>query len=167
METRTVPAWLQQQNETLASAIAVKQEQLLNGKIIKADTPQYWSDLRAELKLVAESLSHGLVGRFHHSNFDTSRSEDHCRLEVSFIGNGTSYRNSYTDLRYRPETQEFWYKSSLGGEKISLVPCVIDGRIHVISEQHPEPMDAEAAAEMIAKPMVRHAMSGALVTALS
>jgi hypothetical protein len=164
MSERKAVAWVQCENAIIATAVATEQERALNKKTIKADAPQYWADLRNELKTVAESLAQPLIGRFHHSNFDTSRSEDHCQIKVSFIGDGSTHRNGYVDVRYRPDSQEIWFKSTLSGERISLRPCVVDGSICTATESHPEPMDAEAAAEFIARPLVRHAMSGILAS---
>jgi hypothetical protein len=165
MSERKTSGWVQQNNDALAAAIAAKQEQALNRMTIKIGGSRYWADVRDELKSVSENLAKPLLGRFHHSNFDTSRSVDHCQLAVSFIGDGTTHRNSHVDLWYRPETQEIWYKSTLRGENVSLRPCVVDGRVHTITESHTDPMDAESAAELVARPLVEHAMSGILVAA--
>ncbi len=146
-------------------SLAVKQEQAINRLTIKLEASNFWADLLSELKAVANGLVQPITGRFHHSNFDMSRSEDHCQLRVWFLGDGSAHRDSYVDVRFRPDSHAISYVSTLSSEKVSLVMCVVDGRIRAASQKHPEPLDAEGVAELIARPLVRHARSGALICA--
>jgi hypothetical protein len=163
MVTPSTPAWMRQQSDMFTSALEAKQQQAQNVLILRNRGQQYWHDLMAELQAVRNGLPKPLMGQFHHSNFDTSRSEDHCQLRITFLGDGTAYRSSCADLRYRPEENKLWYRDSLFQRDVRLTLCVVDGFVRSVSEQHGEPMDAEAAAELIAKPMVQYAASAALI----
>jgi len=118
----------------------------------------------AKSQAFKDGLPKPLLGQFLHSNFPTSRSEDHRQLKVSFIGDGTSYRSGYVDLWYRPDTNALRYNSMLSQEKTSLVLRIFNGRVHAVTESHTEPIDAEAAAELIARPLLLHVKNGALAS---
>jgi len=163
MSETPTPAWLQRQNDAFMAAQVAKQERELAEITIKTGGSQYWSDLMSELKTVAAHVPPSLIGKFQHSNFAVSRHEDHCRLEIAFLG--IPYRASYADLWYRIDDKKIRCRKPLTNDEFALQLCVVEGRVCAVTEGHIEPMDAEAAAELLAEPMIQHAMNGAIVSA--
>jgi len=82
----------------MAAARAANLETLLAKMTIKAEGAPYWAELRRELELIAKNTPAGILGNYSHSNFATSREEDHCRLTISFLSARPRY--SYADLWY-------------------------------------------------------------------
>lgn len=144
----------------MATAKVADLERSLAEMTVKAEGEECWAEVRRELELIAKNTPAGIIGRYSHSNYATSCEEDHCRLMISFLS--TLPRSSYADLWYRPSDKRIRYRTTLTGQELFLFLGVSDGRICLTSESHPEPMNPEEAARLIAEPMVEYAMAGAL-----
>jgi hypothetical protein len=155
-----IPGWLQQQNDALSAIATAKAEQELTDLTIETRGREFWGELLAEFKLVAEHPPAGLWARFQHSNFAVSRHEDHCRIEAGYLG--TCPRMNYTDLWYSPGDKKIRCKTTLVGAEFPLLLCVVDGRIRIITHTHHEPMSIEDTVRFIVEPMNDYAIKGAL-----
>jgi len=137
MSDAGIIARLRQYDVKLAAAKVAHLEQSLADKTIKSDGAQCWAELRAALREVANNPPGKLVGKFFHSNFSTSPEEDHCRLAISFLS--TRPRHSYADLWYRRGDKRIRTWTTLSCQESALFLGVVDERICLTSESHPEP----------------------------
>lgn len=151
-----LPGWLREQHEQANKAANAKQQRALAEMRVRAEGPAFWKALREELELIADNPPAGLWSKFSHSNFATSRHEDHCRVAVGCAS--VCPRLAHADLWFRPGDSKIRCLRTLDGAEFCLALCVANDRICAATSAHPEPMDAEETARYIVQPMNLHAI---------